>query len=581
MIKKKGILHQGMIILLCMSLVVCGAMTATVLVSQRLAMDSASRVMLKAHDYMIQQMDTYMSSMEQVAYSVGYSPSVQKSLLLEDAPLRILSSADELRSVFSAAFVYSPYISGISLYDAELNYVISSGNVYFDVSALDSRYASITQGVYTGERAAEDGYITQVVYVYPLFRADTVIRRDMYRLGYLMFTLDAEFLNAMIAQGDFYEDTIIAITDEDGNALLANQPMTEAEATALLQDAGEQSMHKQTAISRTSWTLHSVMPASLLSTEMLPLLYLVWATAGLLLIMVLWMYAFFRHSILKPLSDLRRFMTELPDAHKRISLKRRPENELLETMRILNEMLDSLEAQGEALIRSQTRVLQEETARQQMEIIAYRNQVNPHFLYNTLDCIRGIAYMHDVPEIVEISEALSAMFRYAVKGDDFVTLEKEITYIRSYATIIAHRFSQRIRIRMDIDEALLSCRVIKLLLQPLVENAVLHGLEKKLGDGDILITARRQDRRLCFQVADNGCGITEKRLAELNAKLDSVRSADLEDPSTQGGIGLMNIARRLFLHYGTAYSLRIYAGAQGGAVVEILLPEQGEEESHV
>ena len=81
-------------------------------------------------------------------------------------------------------------------------------------------------------------------------------------------------------------------------------------------------------------------------------------------------------------------------------------------------------------------VLQEETARQQMEIIAYRNQVNPHFLYNTLDCIRGIAYMHDVPEIVEISEALSAMFRYAVKGDDFVTLEKEITSIRSYATII-------------------------------------------------------------------------------------------------------------------------------------------------
>lgn len=346
--------------------------------------------------------------------------------------MRILNNAEELRSVFSGAFVYSSYITGISLYDAGLHYLISSGNVYFDVDDLDQRYVGITQGTYSGANESGNGYVSQMVYVYPLFHPETIMRKDLYRLGYLVFTLDAEFMRAMIAQGDFYDDTILAVTDAQGKVMLANCSADMLNTSVLLGETDHQEIHEQTVLSKSGWVLHSVMPANILSEEMLSLLYLVWGTAALLLMMVLWMYAFFRQSILKPLNDLRRFMADLPDAHKRISLQRRPANELLETMRLLNEMLDSLEAKGKALIESQTKALKEETVRQQMEIIAYRNQVNPHFLYNTLDCIRGIAYMHDVPEIVSISEALSAMFRYAVKGDDFVRLESEICRGRSY-----------------------------------------------------------------------------------------------------------------------------------------------------
>lgn len=232
--------------------------------------------------------------------------------------MRILNNAEELRSVFSGAFVYSSYITGISLYDAGLHYLISSGNVYFDVDDLDQRYVGITQGTYSGANESGNGYVSQMVYVYPLFHPETIMRKDLYRLGYLVFTLDAEFMRAMIAQGDFYDDTILAVTDAQGKVMLANCSADMLNTSVLLGETDHQEIHEQTVLSKSGWVLHSVMPANILSEEMLSLLYLVWGTAALLLMMVLWMYAFFRQSILKPLNDLRRFMADLPDAHKRI-----------------------------------------------------------------------------------------------------------------------------------------------------------------------------------------------------------------------------------------------------------------------
>lgn len=573
-VKRKGILYEGMVILLCISVVVCIAMACVVYVSQRLAEESAERVVRKAHDHMTEQLNTYLNSMERVAYAVAYSPSVRKAMLSENIPLRLMSNAEEIRSVFSAGFVYSPYIVGISLYDSERDYLISSGDSYYGVGPLEEKFAEVMQGTYSG--ASENGSdVTQIVYVYPLFDTEVGKYKKPERLGYLVFTLDANFLRTLILQGDFYEDTLLTVTDQEGREMLSN-PTEGATHVSDLYVLKKDTFHIQTEIEKSGWKLHSIMATVTIAAEMRPLLYLVWGTAILLLITVFWMYGFFRHSILKPLNDLQRFIAELPDAHKRISLKSRPENELLETMQLLNKMLDSLEAQEEALVWTQTKALEEKTARQQMEIIAYRNQVNPHFLYNTLDCIRGIAYMHNVPEIIGISEALSAMFRYAVKGNDFVPLEKEVAYVRNYATIINYRFSGRIRIHFDISTELLHCQVIKLLLQPLVENAVLHGLETKMGEGNITVAAHRSGAQLCFQVTDDGCGMNEKKRTTLNERLNEVRQMRIESYSEQDGIGLMNIAHRLFLHYGKNYILRVLPGINQGTVIEIQIPEEGE-----
>ena len=184
-------------------------------------------------------------------------------------------------------------------------------------------------------------------------------------------------------------------------------------------------------------------------------------------------------------------------------------------MDVLNEMLDKIEKSSEEVLASQTRMLHEKTAQQQMEIIAYRNQVNPHFLYNTFDCIRGIAYMHNAMEIVVISQSLSSMFHYAVKGGNFVTIEEELQYMQSYATIIGYRFDGRITILDHIDPGLYQCMVIRMLLQPLVENSIYHGVKAMRKKGMIRIRGWKEGSLVYLQVSDNGAGIPEDKIDKL------------------------------------------------------------------
>ena len=227
-------------------------------------------------------------------------------------------------------------------------------------------------------------------------------------------------------------------------------------------------------IQHTGWQLHSIISNRSISDNMKPVVIIIGIIVALLLVLFFWLKHFFNKQIILPLNDLQQFMAKNSDIHQRLTPQSKPNNEMCMVMDVLNEMLDKIEKSSEEVLASQTRMLHEKTAQQQMEIIAYRNQVNPHFLYNTFDCIRGIAYMHNAMEIVVISQSLSSMFHYAVKGGNFVTIEEELQYMQSYATIIGYRFDGRITILDHIDPGLYQCMVIRMLLQPLVENAVLH-----------------------------------------------------------------------------------------------------------
>ena len=120
-------------------------------------------------------------------------------------------------------------------------------------------------------------------------------------------------------------------------------------------------------------------------------------------------------------------------------------------------------------------------ARNNLEILAYRSQINPHFLYNTFECIGGMALSRDAHEVAEMSGALSQMFNYAVKEADFVSVQEELDHIAHYALIIGYRFMGRIKITVDAAPEAAGLRIPRLVLQPVVENAVFHGLEPKKG----------------------------------------------------------------------------------------------------
>jgi len=215
-------------------------------------------------------------------------------------------------------------------------------------------------------------------------------------------------------------------------------------------------------------------------------------------------------------------------------------------------------------------------AKREAELHVLQEQIKPHFLYNTLDTIHWMAQEHGANDIVAVVAALTKLFRIGLsRGHETITLAEEAEHIRSYLFIQKVRYEDKFDYRVEIPEELGGLHVLRLILQPLVENAIYHGLKPKHGSGTITVSARRESDVLFLSVEDDGVGLSEERMEELNLALG-------HGARTEGtGFGLFNGNERLRLSFGKHYGLRFYAGAHGTRI-EIRHPAITDEgEDHV
>lgn len=210
--------------------------------------------------------------------------------------------------------------------------------------------------------------------------------------------------------------------------------------------------------------------------------------------------------------------------------------------------------------------------KKQAEIKALQNQINPHFLYNTLDCIRGMAIEQGADNIEEMTRALSGMFRYSIsrKGKTKALMEEELANVNNYLRIQQYRFRNKINITETIDPAAKKCCVPKLLIQPIVENAVFYGLEPKTGERNLNIEAYCTGKKLIVKVEDNGVGMSFDKLRTINDAMCSGVSMGDNGRGTQ--LGIVNVDERLRLLYGEEFGLRIFSCPKVGTTIEMVLP---------
>lgn len=194
-------------------------------------------------------------------------------------------------------------------------------------------------------------------------------------------------------------------------------------------------------------------------------------------------------------------------------------------------------------------------------------QLNPHFLYNTLDTVKWLGVVHHTPQVAELATGLAAILRAAISGDEIVTLDRELDLVERYVDIQSIRFEDRFTCEIDVAERYRSCLVPKLALQPLVENAILHGVAG-LEEGYIKLWAEEQEGDLLLTVADNGPGIPQSILEKLN-------SPDKRIPG--GHLGLFNVDSIIRLHYGRHYGLSASVLPGEGSRVQLRLPMRREE----
>lgn len=216
--------------------------------------------------------------------------------------------------------------------------------------------------------------------------------------------------------------------------------------------------------------------------------------------------------------------------------------------------------------------------KRQAQYLALQNQINPHFLYNTLESIRSEALIAGLDSVADMTEALAVFFRYTIsKVENLVSVEEELENCKTYFGIQKYRFGNRIQLQVEYEEEewldISSYRIPKLTLQPILENSIIHGTELKLGTSTLKIQFQCTEKRLIIRISDDGVGMSQEALLNLNKKLRKGGAKEIyQTQESKGGIALVNVNNRIHLLFGEEYGMHVYSIQGVGTDVEISIP---------
>jgi two-component system, sensor histidine kinase YesM len=368
--------------------------------------------------------------------------------------------------------------------------------------------------------------------------------------SWIMFQMTTRVLVEEFETGIGYAGDKVGLVDNQGRILIGKQEMSE-------QQHKELSIRYESPI--TGWITVGQIPKAQLfrsSIEVGRIITIITVAASVLGLVLAFALA---NHVLKPLRllwDAIR-ITKTGSFRKKVAIL--ANDEIGELSGSYNEMLDTIN-------RLLKRVAEEESAKKDAELKALQYQINPHFLYNTLNSVQWLAVMHGVPQIKELIAALIKLLQSSLgKQGAFLTLSEELEDLKNYVLIQQFRFGEELNVEYDVDPGTLNCTVPRLILQPLVENSIFHGLED--GKGHIWIKAKREEQTLVLSIADNGIGMTDEQMQKLLGE-------ESEFKGKYSGIGFHNVSEKIKRLYGSPYGIQIRSEFGQGTMVIIKMPIQ-------
>ena len=272
-------------------------------------------------------------------------------------------------------------------------------------------------------------------------------------------------------------------------------------------------------------------------------------------------------SIGKPLSDMKDLSTQIAGGNLDARTNVPDVDELIPLANNMNLMAEQINVLIQKNIEEQQNI-------QKAEMKALQAQITPHFLYNTFDTIIWLAEEEKTDEVVKITKAFSEFLRISLsRGHEWITIAQELDHIKNYLTIQKIRYADILNYEIEADEEILNYKIIKLVLQPLVENAIYHGIKNKRGRGHLKVTANFTDDKkssIMFTVTDDGAGFTPERLAQVN---DELENATLDAEKLSSVYGLYNVNKKLKLYYGKeTEGLVIQSEHNKGSNISFVIP---------
>lgn len=510
----------------------------------------------------------------------------------------------EMASVLSFHKSTEPIVSNIYLYTPKGEFsdmtVLINKDYCFEESLLYDKFLAENSSIVWGEPCADPIFITKrpvIPLIYKFYVSGCVEP-----VG-ILANIDQARLSAYLKEMEPDDDTYLALVTEKG-ALVTSNPLPgryqwilEEDGPVLRELSGEmgiRAVENQDGnflvgwqkVAATPWYvlyIHSEVKVQSQLKVFTALFFIITLGVGGLII---FMTTFIVRKLTSPITDLSRIMQTAgkQDYDVFFSYEKNDEIRVLADsfngmVRYTKELFEEQERAIEQLKEEKERVRIEQLLKRRAEFMALQAQINPHFLYNTLDSIRWKAEELDAMEISDMVQALATLFRIDLsRGQELIPVRKELEHVTSYLSIQKYRFDDELSYRVEVGEEFLDYYVPKIILQPLVENSIEHGIKEKGGSGTIVIScARGQNGDVILRVADNGAGIEKERLGTLQDYLARGMVVNKE------GYGIFNVNERIRLYFGEAYHLVIDSIVGEGTLVEINFPAvtQAEVEDYV
>ncbi|MDR1971462.1 MAG: sensor histidine kinase [Treponema sp.] len=394
------------------------------------------------------------------------------------------------------------------------------------------------------------------------------------KIASCIFICNLDYVREIFASYTVDGELCFSVYDSEGRFIISSGPEPGArddviEIISMTETMGIRIVVSRGRASGISGVLGNIFPGrdevrrfiGIFFTFSIFLLLLVTATVILLL----------QKQITGPISALVEGMVTRDHKPQHIRLPRSNMPEVDRIAEGVNNLLSEIAAYTENSLKTQEKMYRLELARNEAEIYALQSQINPHFLNNTLQCIRSIAISRGVDEIAAITLSMSELFRYSMNYQEQVLIRDEVEIVRHFVVITNIRFQNRFSFLFDIKPEILDVPMGRMILQPLVENAVRHGVSRREEGGLVEIRGERDGDVIMLEVRDNGPGFGDWRLTEIQHQL-AYSFEENREIKKESSFGLYNIDRRIKLHYGAAYGLEI-GHKENRTLVRIRFPD--------
>lgn len=471
---------------------------------------------------------------------------------------------------------YKPYISRIAV-------VGLNGKVFFTGGPwLDRTVIGTPMINYMLENGARHAYLKQTG-VSDAITVGREIRYNRETIGVVMVDLNYDFIKKTYGVKPT-ADSMLYVLDKEGGFVYQSEsapsfaPSIEKIVSIKQEfsgngDAAEMSIDGKsyTVVSRSSeytgWTTLALIPMDSLLSESAKLRKLMAEVSVIVLIVVLIGSLKVSSRITINIRRLKSMMMLVKDGNLTFPMKE------IKTKDEVGQLYQVFISMVEELNRLMKGIRTSEKEKREAELTALQAQIRPHFLYNSLNTIKYLAKMNGVPNIEEVSGSLIELMRGVLgHSNEYVTVREELDYVRSYISIVKYKYMQPIPVLEEIEGDLLECRVPKLLLQPIVENAIIHGIGPLEEGGVVMIHVYTENHDLKIEVTDNGKGMTREQM-------DLLLGGPLkgETPSRFSGMGVRNVHERIVRQYGEPYGVSLYSELTLYTKVVITFPDLREE----